>query len=92
MAWNTPSSFISFLHNKDIFCYFGSFLVDSDRFQLTSTTSTKFLVVELVVIKHGHHVVSCSYWQPQGGCFFLFLAHSEGLCYAFNIILGFQRY
>ena len=68
MARSIPCSFISFLHNRDIFCCFGSFLADSDRFQLTSTTST-FSLVELVVIKHGCNVVSCSYRQPQGGCF-----------------------
>ena len=56
MARNIPCSFISFLHNKDIFCYFSSFLVDSGRFHLTSTASTAFLIVELVVIKHGRHM------------------------------------
>ena len=70
MAQNIPCSFISFfLHNKDIFCYFGSFLVYSGRFQLASTISTTFLLVDLMVIKHGHHIISCSYWQPWGGCF-----------------------
>ena len=69
MAQDIPCSFISsFLHNKDI-CYFGSFLVDLGRFQLTSTITTTFLLVELVVIKHGHHLVSCSYQQPWGGYF-----------------------
>ena len=58
-----------FLHNKEIFCYFGSCLVNSGRFQFTRTVSTTFLLVELVVIKHGRHVVSCSYRQPRGGCF-----------------------
>ena len=67
MAWNIPCSFI-FL-NKDIFFYFGSFLVDSGYFQLTSTISTTFLLVKLVVIKHGHHIVSCLHRQPQGVCF-----------------------
>ena len=77
--------FISFfLHNQDMFCYFGSFLVDSGRFQLTSTTFTIFLLVELVVIKHGHHLVSFSYQQPQGGCF--------SYSCASNIIWGFQHY
>ena len=56
VAWNIPCSFNSFfLHNEDINCYFGSLLVDSRRFQLTNTTSTTFLLVELVAIKHGHH-------------------------------------
>ena len=36
MAQNIPCSFTSLLHNKDIFCYFDSFLVDSGRFQLTN--------------------------------------------------------
>ena len=69
MASDIPCSLVFFLHNKDIFCCFGSFLVDSGRFQLTSSTSTTFLLVELVVIKHGRHVVSCLYRQPRGGCF-----------------------
>ena len=50
-------------------CYFSSQLVNSGCFQFTSTIPTTVLMVELVVIKHGHHVFSCSYWQPQGGCF-----------------------
>ena len=58
-----------FLHDKDIFCYFGSFSVNSGHLKSTSTTSTQFLLMELVVVKHGRHVVSCSYWQPRGGCF-----------------------
>ena len=85
MDWNIPCSFIIFLHNKDIIYYFGSLLVNSGRFQLTSTISTTFLLEEFVVIKHGCHVVSCLYWQPQG-CVFLFLAQPKGLHYASNII------
>ena len=76
MARNIPCSFISFfLHNKNIICHFSSLLVKSGHFQLTSTLSTTVLLVELMVIKHhhGYHVVLCSYWQPWGGCFFLFL-------------------
>ena len=42
-------SIVFFLHNKDILCYFGPFLVDSGHYQLTSTTSTTFLLVELVI-------------------------------------------
>ena len=61
----SPVHSLVFFHNRDIFCYFGSFLVDSGRFQLTSIIST-FLLEELVVIKHGRHVVSCSYRQPRG--------------------------
>ena len=59
-----------FLHDKEIFCHFGSFLVNSCHFYLTSSVSA-FLLVELVVIKHGsvRYVVSCTYQQPQGGCF-----------------------
>ena len=71
MAREIPCSFISFfLYNKDIFCYFGSFLVDYGCFQLTSTTSTTFLLLEMVVIKHGCQVVSCSHQQTREGCFF----------------------
>ena len=36
-------------------------LVDSGRFQLTKNISTTFLLVELMVIKHGYHVVTSSY-------------------------------
>ena len=66
LCWTLGTSPVHsfFFHNKDTFCYFGLFLVDSGRFQLTSTTSTTFLLVELLVIEHGHHVVSCSYQQP----------------------------
>ena len=69
MAWNIPCLFIRqfVLHNKDIFCYFGSFLVDSGHFQLSNSTSTTFLLVELVVIKHGRH------------SFMLVLATSRGM-------------
>ena len=35
-------------------------------FQLTCNVSTAFLLVELVVIKLGHHVVSFLYQQPWG--------------------------
>ena len=59
----SPVHSLLFLHNKDIFCYIGSFLVDSGGFQLNCTTPTTFLLLELVVIKRGHHVVSFSYWQ-----------------------------
>ena len=78
MAQNIPCSFISFFHNKGIFCYFCSFLVDSGHFQLTSTTSTTFLLVELVGIEHGHYIVSCSYRQPRGGCFSYFWGSLNG--------------
>ena len=63
----SPVHSLVFLHNKDIFCQFGSFLVNSGHFQLTSIVSTTFLLVELVAIKHGCHIVSCLYQQPQGG-------------------------
>ena len=56
------------LHNKDIICHFSSFLVNSGPFWLTSTLSITVLLVLLMAIKHGCHVVSCSYWQPRGGC------------------------
>ena len=58
MAWNIPCLFISLLHNKDIICYFTSLLVSSGHFQFTSTISVTVLLVELVTIKHGHHVCS----------------------------------
>ena len=35
-------------------------------------------LVELVVVKHGCHIILCSYWQHQGGCFSLFLALPKG--------------
>ena len=57
------------LHNKDAIFYFISLLVNLGRYRLTSTISIAVLLVELVVIKHGRHVVPCSYWQPHGGCF-----------------------
>ena len=57
---------VCFLHNMVIFCYFGSFLVDSGRFQLTSTN----------VFTSGTGGDQtwpprslCSYRQPRGGCF-----------------------
>ena len=50
-------------------CYCCLLLVNSGSFQLTRTTCTQILLVELVAIKHGHNVVSCSYWQPRQGCF-----------------------
>ena len=49
-----------------IICCFSSLLVNSGHFHFTSTLST-FLLVQLAVIKHGCHKVSCSYWQPQEG-------------------------
>lgn len=65
MARNIPVRSLVCLRNKDIFSYFGSFPVDSGCFQLTSTTSTTFLPVELVVVKHGCHLFSCLYRQPR---------------------------
>ena len=53
------------LHYKDIICYFGSLMVNSGHFQLTSTVSTIFVLVELVVISHGCLVVSSSHPQPS---------------------------
>ena len=56
-----------FMHNKDIFCYFGSFLVYSGLFQLTSLYIYDILLVDLVVIKHGCHsfilVSAASRWM-----------------------------
>ena len=73
MARNIPCSFISFfLHIKDIICHFCSLLDNSGHFKFTSTLSTTVLLVELMPINHGRHVVSCSYWQPRGGCFSYF--------------------
>ena len=87
MAQNIPCSFISFFLHQDIFHYFGSFLVDSGRFHLNSTISTAFLLVELVVINHGHHVGSFMLVPATlRSMLFLFLAHPEGLRYASNII------
>ena len=75
-----PVHSLVFIHDKAIICYFCSLLVNSRYFPLTSTVSTTVLLVALMVIKHGHHtlkprsltrwvnVVSCSYWQPRGGC------------------------
>ena len=51
-----------FLHNKVIFWYFCSALVNSGPFQLTSTVSSTALLVELMAIKHGHHIASCLHW------------------------------
>ena len=54
----------------DIFgitCIFSS--LDPGCFQFTSTISTTVSLVELVVIKHGCHIILCSYWQHQGGFF-----------------------
>ena len=74
MAWKIPSSPITFLHNKYIISHFSSLLVTSGCFQLTNTTSTTpRLHVQLMVIKHGCHVVSTSM-----GMFFLFLVQPEG--------------
>ena len=82
MARNILCSFISFfLHNKDIICHLSSLLLNSGHFQLTSTLSTTILLVELMAIKHGRHIASCSYWQPRGGCF-----SCSGLRYASNNI------
>ena len=67
-----------FLHNKDIIHYFGSSLVNSGHFQLPITTSTIFLLVEPKVIKHGHHIVSCSYQHPQRVVLFLIPGPVEG--------------
>ena len=90
MTRNISCSFISFLHKKGIFCYFGSFLVNSGHFQLNSIISTKFLQVELVVIKHGCNVPSLMLiLATLGGMFFLVLVLPKGLCYASNTIIGF---
>ena len=65
-----PCSFISFfLQNKNTIYHFSSLLVNSCHFQLTSTLSSTVLLVELMAIKPGCHVVSCSYWQPWGWYF-----------------------
>ena len=70
IALNVPCSFISFLHNTDIICYFSSLLINPGLFQLTSIASKMVLLVGLMVMKYCGQIVSCSYWQPQGGCFF----------------------
>ena len=57
------------MSDKGIICYFSLLLVNQDHFQLTSTVSRTLLLVELMVIKHGHHIVASSYWRPRGGCF-----------------------
>ena len=62
----SPVHLLVFLHHKDIICYLSSLLAKSLHFQLKSTVSTTFLLVKLMVIKHGRHVVSCLYWQPRG--------------------------
>ena len=64
--------------------YFSS--LDPSCFQFTSTISTTVSLVKLVVIKYGCHIISCSYWQCQGGCFSLFLVLPEGPHHASNII------
>ena len=56
--------------------YFSSW--DPGHFQFTSIISTTVSLVELVVVKHGCHIILCSYWQHQGGCFSLFLALPKG--------------
>ena len=73
------------LHN-DIIHSFGSFLNNSGHFWLTSNVSTTFLLVELVVIKNGHHVVSCSYQQPRGGWRSYSLCSLKGRAIPPNII------
>ena len=60
----SPVHSLVIVHNKGIICHFSSLLVNSGCFQLTSTISLTVLLVELMAIKHGQHVVSCSYWQP----------------------------
>ena len=69
MAWNSPLHPVVFLHNKEMFCYFSSFLVNAGHFQLASNISTTSLLVELVAITHGYHILSCYYWKPWGDVF-----------------------
>ena len=78
MDQNIPCFSLVFLHYKDIICHFSLFLVNSGHFQLTNTLSTTVLLVELMVIKHGNHIVSDSYWQPRGGCFPYFWRGPKG--------------
>ena len=86
-----PLFFHYFLHDKDIIHYLISLLVNSGCFQLTSTVSTTVLVVELMAIKHGHCIVSCSDWQPLGDVFLILGTDGRALL-CVNIIWDFQHY
>lgn len=79
-----PPSFV-ILHSKEIFCYFGSLLVNFGCLKFTSTIITITLLVEIVMI-HGHHIVSSLYGWPWGACFCYFLVQLFKLRHANNII------
>ena len=68
----TSSSFISFLHSKDIFCPFLSLLVNLGQFLFTSNIRTT-LLVEIATIQHGRReflvVKSSLYWQMAEASF-----------------------
>ena len=56
--------FFCIIRTYSIILVYTSLLLNLSCCQLTSTISTTVLLLEVVVIRHGHHVVPCSSWQP----------------------------
>ena len=70
VQWSTPLHSSVFLNSNDIFCHFRSLLFNFDlQFTSNIVTAWAALLVEIVVIQHGHCIVCSLCCWPWRGCF-----------------------